>query len=58
MIQFYRGESSKFESINPILGAGQPGYEIDTHKLKIGDGSTKYNNLPYIGGGNIQIEIK
>lgn len=57
MIQFYRGESSKFKSVNPILGAGQPGYEIDTYKLKIGDGSTKYNNLPYIGG-NIQIEIR
>lgn len=56
MIQFYRGESSKFESINPILGAGQSGYEIDTYKLKIGDGSTKYNNLPYMG--NIQIEIR
>lgn len=50
MIQFMRGASSAVTSDNPTLQAGQPFYEIDTHKLKIGDGSTAWNDLPYIGG--------
>lgn len=54
MIQFYRGESSTFNTVNPVLKSGQPGYELDTHKLKVGDGSTEYNDLPYIGGGGIR----
>jgi hypothetical protein len=31
-----------------ILAAGEPGYETDTHKLKIGDGITPWCSLPYI----------
>lgn len=44
-----RGTSSSVSSDNPLLSAGQPFYETNTHKLKIGDGSTYYNSLPYIG---------
>lgn len=43
-----RGQSSAFAKNNPILQAGEPGYELDTHKLKIGDGATAWNDLPYI----------
>lgn len=32
---------------NPILGKGEMGIEIDTHKFKIGDGITPWNLLPY-----------
>lgn len=32
---------------NPILGDGEMGYEKDTGKMKIGDGITPWNNLPY-----------
>lgn len=56
MIQFMRGASSAVTSDNPTLQAGQPFYEIDTHKLKIGDGSTAWNDLPYIGGSGEQIK--
>lgn len=49
MIQFMRGNSSSVISENPVLAAGQPFFETNTHKLKIGDGSTYYNSLPYIG---------
>jgi len=31
------------------LAAGEPGYESDTGKLKIGDGTTPWNNLAYYG---------
>lgn len=34
-------------SNNPILASGEPGYETDTGKLKIGNGSTVWNSLPY-----------
>lgn len=33
---------------NPILQVGEYGYEEDTFLLKIGDGSTSWNNLPYL----------
>ncbi len=34
---------------NPTLGPGEPGCELDTHKLKIGDGRTEWRLLPYVG---------
>lgn len=33
---------------NPILKLGEIGLETDTHKIKIGDGYTRWNNLNYI----------
>jgi hypothetical protein len=35
-----------------VLQAGEPGYETDTFKLKIGDGMTPWYSLPYIGQTN------
>lgn len=48
-IQLKRGDSHKWEELNPVLMRGEPGYEIDTNRLKIGDGVTAWNNLKYIG---------
>lgn len=47
-IQFLRGPKSKVEASNKVLADGQPLYEKDTHKLKVGDGSTAAKSLPYI----------
>ncbi len=47
-IQFLRGIKSKVTASNKVLADGQPLYEKDTHKLKVGDGSTKAKSLPYI----------
>lgn len=44
-----RGQSETWANINPTLTDGEPGYELDTHRLKIGDGNTSWNDLPYIG---------
>lgn len=33
---------------NPKLFVGEFGYENDTGKLKVGDGNTHWNLLPYI----------
>lgn len=48
MVKLKRGESSSWTSGNPVLQAGQPGYEIDNHRLKIGDGISNWNELDYI----------
>lgn len=48
-IQLKRGKSTSWNSLNLILSAGEPGFEIDTGKLKIGNGTTPWNDLPYLG---------
>ena len=45
-----RGSSVVWEQNNPILQLGEPGFEFDTNKLKIGDGETPWNELDYIAG--------
>ena len=50
-----RGQSQVWADINPILADGEPGYELDTHRLKIGDGEKSWNELPYIGGSSTEI---
>jgi len=49
-IKLRRATSTEWNSINPVLRSGEPGYETDTKKLKIGDGSTVWTNLEYLGG--------
>ena len=49
MFQFKRGTKERWLELNPILLAGEPGYEYDTHRLKVGDGSTSWKDLDYIG---------
>lgn len=50
-IQWRRGTASQWTSANPTLAAGEAGYETDTGKAKIGDGSTAWNSLAYSIGG-------
>ena len=47
--QFKRGLSEAWAQKNPILRIGEPGFEYDTYKFKIGDGVKAWNDLPYIG---------
>jgi hypothetical protein len=46
LIKLKRGLSTEWADLNPILKLGEPGYEKDTKKLKIGDGVTLWNDLP------------
>lgn len=58
-IQLKRGTAAAWTSNNPTLAIGEAGFESDTGKLKIGDGSTAWNSLSYIGGdstGTVTIE--
>ena len=45
-----RGIASRWVEVNPILMEGEPGFEIDTNRLKVGNGTTPWNDLPYIEG--------
>ena len=46
--QLKRGTTARWNDLNPILKQGEPGFELDTNKLKIGDGETAWNELPYL----------
>ena len=54
-IQFRRGTAAEWTSANPTLAAGELGYETDTTKFKLGDGSTAWTSLGY--GGVSQADI-
>lgn len=46
-IQHRRNTSVQWSMLNPILAAGEKGFEIDTGKFKMGDGNTRWNELDY-----------
>lgn len=50
MIQFRRGSSSSWRRNTTPLADGQPGYDKETHKLKIGDGKSSWDELPDASG--------
>lgn len=49
--QLRRDTAANWTSNNPTLAAGECGFETDTNKLKIGDGSTAWTSLSYFAGG-------
>lgn len=49
-IQMRRDTAANWTSNNPTLSAGEIGFETDTYKLKIGNGSTAWTSLAYFGG--------
>lgn len=50
LIQLRRGSTSQWATANPILHAGEPGFALDAHLLKIGDGTTHWADLVALGG--------
>lgn len=46
-ILFRRGLESAWQTNNPILSAGEPGFVTDKFLFKIGDGVTPWNELSY-----------
>jgi len=50
-VQQKRGTASALASVNPTPAAGEIIWESDTNKLKVGDGTTAYNSLPYVTTG-------
>jgi hypothetical protein len=54
-IQVRRGTASSWTSANPTLAAGEWGFETDTGKVKIGDGTTAWTSLGYTGAGDVTL---
>jgi hypothetical protein len=46
-MQQRRGTASQWTSANPVLNAGEMGWESDTNKFKIGDGTNHWDDLDY-----------
>lgn len=46
-LQLKRETASWWTTNNPTLAAGEPGFESDTKRVKIGDGSTSWTSLDY-----------
>jgi len=46
--QLRRACSSNWNSTNPILAAGEPGFDTTNNCLKIGDGIHRWTELPYL----------
>jgi len=51
-LEFKRGTAANWASRNPILAPGEPGIELDTDTLKIGDGVTPWNDLEVLRFGS------
>ena len=47
LIKLKRDTEASWANVNPVLAQGEPGVEIDTGRIKIGDGVTAYANLTY-----------
>jgi hypothetical protein len=47
VIQVKRGTAAAWTSANTVLTAGEIGFESDTKKMKVGDGSTAWTSLGY-----------
>ena len=65
-IRFKRASLARWVDLNPILGPGEPGYVLPViddpsfkpspyHSLKVGDGVTRWNDLPYVDECRVQI---
>ena len=50
VIKIRRGTAAEWTSANPTLAAGELGFETDTARSKLGDGTTAWTSLGYTVG--------
>ncbi len=55
-LQIRRGTNADFNDKDPVLKAGEPAIAMDTQFLKIGDGTSKWSELPTFSSANIVTE--
>lgn len=48
-IQLRRDTAANWTTANPTLASGEAGVETDKERAKVGNGSTPYTTLPYVG---------
>jgi hypothetical protein len=51
-MQQRRGTAAQWTSANPVLNAGEMGWESDTNKFKIGDGTNHWADIDYFADVN------
>jgi hypothetical protein len=51
-IKLRRDTAANWAEANPILAAGEPGLELDTGKVKYGNGTSTWTSLDYSGAGD------
>jgi hypothetical protein len=54
-IKLRRDTAANWLTQNPILAAGETGFETDTRMVKLGDGSTAWKDLKYAVTGDLQV---
>lgn len=54
-IKVRRGSAADWKLANPVLAAGEPGLELDSRKLKFGDGVTPWNDIDYSSGAAVAL---
>ena len=54
--QLKRGLLLRWETTNPVLAAGEPGWAMDAYILKVGDGIHPWNELPALTGIDLNEE--
>lgn len=52
-IQLRRDNESNWTGVNPVLAQGELGVDLDSFNIKIGNGVSSWNELPYSMGGEI-----
>jgi hypothetical protein len=50
LIRLRGGTEAEWTAANPVLMAKECGVTTDTHRLKVGDGTTEWVDLPYADG--------
>ena len=55
-MQQRRGTAAQWTAANPVLAAGEIGFETDTNKFKVGNGSTAWTSLTYFVDGSIAFD--
>lgn len=52
VIKLRRDTAAAWAAANPVLSDGEPGYETDTNRIKVGDGISVWSTLPYAVSGS------
>lgn len=57
-IRLRRDTSANWASADPVLAAGEPGYDTTTGMLKVGNGTDSWSELPAIEGGGAAVDLR
>jgi hypothetical protein len=47
-LKLRRDTSARWVAVNPVLAEGEPAVELDTGRIKIGDGETPWTELGFL----------